>query len=51
MPRSRGNRKVLADFLRWATHEGQAFAEGFHYAPLPAEPAGIDKKLDQLAAP
>jgi phosphate transport system substrate-binding protein len=42
--------KALADFLRWATHEGQAFAEGLHYARLPAELVGrIDKKLEQLA--
>ena len=29
--------KMLADFLWWATHEGQKFAKGLHYAPLPAE--------------
>ena len=26
--------KALADFLRWATTEGQAFAAESHYAPL-----------------
>jgi phosphate transport system substrate-binding protein len=45
------NGKALADFLRWATHEGQASAEKLHYAPLPAELVErVDRKLDQLAA-
>ena len=29
--------KMLADFLWWATHDGQKFAKDLHYAPLPAE--------------
>lgn len=29
--------KLLADFLWWATHDGQSFAKDLHYAPLPAE--------------
>jgi phosphate transport system substrate-binding protein len=29
--------KLLADFLWWATHDGQKFAKDLHYAPLPAE--------------
>jgi phosphate transport system substrate-binding protein len=42
--------KALADFLRWATHDGQGFAEGLHYARLPDELVGrIDKKLDKIA--
>jgi phosphate transport system substrate-binding protein len=45
-----GKAKALADFLRWATHEGQGFAEELHYARLPAELVErIDKKLDQIA--
>jgi phosphate ABC transporter phosphate-binding protein len=45
-----GKAKALADFLRWATHEGQDFAEGLHYARLPGELVErIDKKLDQIA--
>lgn len=27
--------KVLANFIWWATHEGQQFSEGLYYAPLP----------------
>lgn len=42
--------KALADFLRWATHEGQEFAEGLEFARLPSELVErIDKKLDQIA--
>jgi phosphate transport system substrate-binding protein len=45
-----GKGKALADFLRWATHEGQEFAEGQHFARLPVELVEkIDKKLDQIA--
>jgi len=45
-----GKGKPLADFLRWATHEGQEVAEGLHYARLPSELVErIDKKLEQIA--
>ena len=29
--------KAIADFLWWATHDGEKFAKDLHYAPLPAE--------------
>jgi len=29
--------RALVEFLKWATTEGQEFAEGLEYAPLPAE--------------
>ena len=29
--------KAIADFLWWATHEGERFAPDLHYAPLPDE--------------
>lgn len=29
--------KALVEFLKWATTEGQDFAEGLEYAPLPAD--------------
>jgi phosphate ABC transporter phosphate-binding protein len=36
----------LVAFLRWATHEGQAYAKDLHYAPLPPELVGrIDTAL------
>jgi phosphate ABC transporter phosphate-binding protein len=47
---SGGKGKPLADFLRWATHDGQEFVEGLHFARLPSELVErIDKKLDQIA--
>ncbi len=35
--------KAIADFLWWATHDGEKFAEALHYAPLPAE---VVKKVE-----
>lgn len=29
--------KTLADFLWWATHDGEKFVKDLHYAPLPAD--------------
>lgn len=29
--------KKVVDFLTWATHDGQAFAESMSYAPLPKD--------------
>jgi phosphate transport system substrate-binding protein len=44
-------RRALVEFLRWAAHDGQEFAEGLNYAPLSAEVVKrIDARLDQLAA-
>ena len=41
--------KVLAEFLRWAVHEGQALAAPLDYAPLPKPlVAKIDKTLETL---
>ena len=34
---SEANRKMVVDFLRWVTHEGQPFAAKMDYAPLPPE--------------
>ena len=44
--------KVLADFLWWATHEGQKFAAALDYAPLPAKDMlpKIEAKLRTLKA-
>jgi phosphate transport system substrate-binding protein len=36
-------KKVLVDFLRWATHEGQQKVKSLDYAPIPAE---LAKKID-----
>jgi phosphate transport system substrate-binding protein len=38
------DRKELVKFLKWAVHDGQAFAPELHYAPLP------DKLLRQIDA-
>ncbi len=38
-----GKGKTLADFLWWATHEGEKFVKDLHYAPLPAE---VVKKVE-----
>jgi phosphate ABC transporter phosphate-binding protein len=44
-----GKGKAVLDFLRWATHEGQASAEGLHYARLPAGLVKrVEQKLDQV---
>ena len=37
------------EFLRWATHEGQANARDLKYAPLPPELVKlIDSRLSQI---
>ena len=42
--------RALADFLRWATHEGQQYAAELHYARLPPGLVErLDKKLDRMA--
>jgi phosphate transport system substrate-binding protein len=35
--------RALADFLRWAIHDGQKYASPLLYAPLPAEVVAIDE--------
>jgi phosphate transport system substrate-binding protein len=46
-PRDKG--RALADFLRWATHEGQEDAEALHYARLPRGLVErLEKKLDRV---
>jgi phosphate transport system substrate-binding protein len=44
--------KALVDFLSWAIHEGQAFAEPLSYAALPASLVPkIDAKLAAVSGP
>ena len=41
--------RVVVDFLRWATHEGQEYAAEMHYARLPQGLVErLNKKLDQI---
>jgi eukaryotic-like serine/threonine-protein kinase len=41
--------KALVEFLRWATHEGQAYAGELGYAPLPPDlVARIDERLNAV---
>jgi phosphate transport system substrate-binding protein len=41
--------RKLADFLRWAVTDGEAFAGPLHYAPLPAQLSqGIVARLDSI---
>ena len=43
--------KLLADFLWWATHDGQKFARDLHYAPLPAEVvAKVENRLKTMTS-
>jgi phosphate ABC transporter phosphate-binding protein len=43
--------KIVADFLTWATHDGQKFAKERNYAPLPEEIGKrVDEKLKLLKA-
>ncbi|MBY0524050.1 MAG: phosphate ABC transporter substrate-binding protein PstS [Gemmataceae bacterium] len=35
------NSKAIADFLRWAVHDGQKYAQGLYYAPMP--PALVER--------
>lgn len=43
--------KALADFLWWATHEGQKYAKDLHYAPLPEEVVKrVEEKINSLSA-
>ena len=36
-PKDKGQSKAMVDFVRWALTDGQKFAPGLGYAPLPAE--------------
>ncbi len=46
---SEANRKQIVDFLRWATHEGQADVTKAGFAPLPRELVGrVDQRLDAI---
>jgi phosphate transport system substrate-binding protein len=41
--------QALAEFLWWAVHDGQKYAEELHYAPLPATVvAKVEKRLKEL---
>jgi phosphate transport system substrate-binding protein len=41
--------EVLVNFLRWVTHEGQAYAKDLKYARIPEELIGrIDEKLQRI---
>ena len=43
--------KALADFLRWATHDGQQYTKDLQYARLPESLAKrVDEKIDQIKA-
>ena len=43
--------KAIVDFLRWATHEGQQYADALHYARLPEGLVErLEKKLDLVKA-
>jgi phosphate transport system substrate-binding protein len=45
------NRTLVADFLRWATHEGQQFTENMSFAPLPPELIGrVDQQLKLIGS-
>jgi phosphate transport system substrate-binding protein len=44
--------KALADFLRWATHEGQESTKDLQYARLPESMVKrVDDKINQIKAP
>jgi phosphate transport system substrate-binding protein len=46
----RGKAQRIADFLRWATHDGQEQAEKLSYVRLPRELVErVEKKLEALA--
>jgi len=36
--------KALVDFLTWAVHEGQKYAEPLHYVPLPSEVVKLNER-------
>jgi phosphate transport system substrate-binding protein len=46
-PKNKAHAKVMVDFMKWALADGQKFAAGLGYAPLPA--GVVKQELDQLA--
>jgi phosphate ABC transporter phosphate-binding protein len=41
--------KLVVDFLRWATHDGQQYANALHYSTLPKSlVAKVDQKLEAI---
>lgn len=43
--------KAIADFLWWATHDGEKFAKDLHYAPLPADVVKkVEGKISSMTA-
>jgi phosphate transport system substrate-binding protein len=43
--------KALADFLWWATHDGEKFTQDLHYAPLPPEVVvKVEAKINSMTA-
>jgi phosphate transport system substrate-binding protein len=46
-PKDKAQAKVFVDFMKWALADGQKFASGLGYAPLPA--GVIAQELEQLA--
>jgi phosphate transport system substrate-binding protein len=43
--------KAIADFLWWATHDGEKFAKDLHYAPLPTEVvAKVESKIKSMTS-
>jgi phosphate transport system substrate-binding protein len=46
-PKDKNQAKIFVDFVKWALADGQKFASGLGYAPLPA--GVIAQELEQLA--
>jgi phosphate transport system substrate-binding protein len=46
-PKDKNQAKIFVDFMKWALADGQKFAPGLGYAPLPQ--ALVTQELDQLA--
>ena len=46
-PKDKAQAKIFADFMKWALADGQKFASGLGYAPLP--PGVVAQELEQLA--
>jgi phosphate transport system substrate-binding protein len=43
--------KALVDFLWWGIHDGESYAKGLHYAPLPADVVKrAETKIDSVTA-
>jgi phosphate transport system substrate-binding protein len=46
-PKDKNQAKIFVDFMKWALGDGQKFASGLGYAPLPA--GVVTQELEQLA--